>query len=455
MALPLRLIETIGDDIAGGRVASDMLRPAPSSACAWRRGRRRRPAPHGCCASRSGSPPHWPSSAAPPDPAALAAGRAVAACWRPCNLACQHAVAAAAFWIRDAQVSVVRLPEARVHPRRLLLPLRGHAGVARADGRVAAVRLAMAYAPARLASGHLEPHLLAVQAGWVVVLLGARRRGGVRRAASAGCRRSGGSERGGGASPTAVATLPAGRGRRQPGRLLVRRSTAMIVNDLAWVGFWFLFFDQVGSVRGWDLDRVLLLFAVAAPRRRPRARRLLPTPGASVTWPPTAGSTPRSPCPFRRWRTCWPGGSRRPTWATSSSASCCSRGGRPDADPGGPRCSWPGCWPGSTCSTGFLVALARWRSSSGGRRGRRPGLHAILSCHLPGRRVHGRAEGAPLHAGPGGLRRRPSRHAHRRLRPGHGRWRSPGRGNAVRRLGWATFTLGLRRYTSGAAWTRA
>ena len=37
---------------------------------------------------------------------------------------------------------------------------------------------------------------------------------------------------------------------------------AMAVNDLAWVSFWFLFFHEVGSVRGWDSDRVLLLLAV-------------------------------------------------------------------------------------------------------------------------------------------------------------------------------------------------
>jgi ABC-2 type transport system permease protein len=38
--------------------------------------------------------------------------------------------------------------------------------------------------------------------------------------------------------------------------------SAMVVNDVAWVAFWFLFFHQVGSVRGWDTDRVLLLLAV-------------------------------------------------------------------------------------------------------------------------------------------------------------------------------------------------
>lgn len=37
---------------------------------------------------------------------------------------------------------------------------------------------------------------------------------------------------------------------------------AMIVNDVAWVAFWLIFFNRVTSVRGWDADRVLLLFAV-------------------------------------------------------------------------------------------------------------------------------------------------------------------------------------------------
>ena len=36
----------------------------------------------------------------------------------------------------------------------------------------------------------------------------------------------------------------------------------MLANDLAWVAFWLLFFDRVGDIRGWDADRVLLLFAI-------------------------------------------------------------------------------------------------------------------------------------------------------------------------------------------------
>jgi len=39
---------------------------------------------------------------------------------------------------------------------------------------------------------------------------------------------------------------------------------AMIVNDLTWVLFWFLFFHRVGSVRGWDVHGLLTLLAIVA-----------------------------------------------------------------------------------------------------------------------------------------------------------------------------------------------
>jgi ABC-2 type transport system permease protein len=38
----------------------------------------------------------------------------------------------------------------------------------------------------------------------------------------------------------------------------------MIVNDFAFVAFWFLFFHRVGSIRGWDAHRVMVLFAILA-----------------------------------------------------------------------------------------------------------------------------------------------------------------------------------------------
>jgi ABC-2 type transport system permease protein len=36
----------------------------------------------------------------------------------------------------------------------------------------------------------------------------------------------------------------------------------MVANDVAWVIFWTLFFRRVGTIRGWDTSRVLLLLAI-------------------------------------------------------------------------------------------------------------------------------------------------------------------------------------------------
>jgi ABC-2 type transport system permease protein len=43
---------------------------------------------------------------------------------------------------------------------------------------------------------------------------------------------------------------------------LVSQVSIMVLNDIVWVVFWVLFFRRVGSVRGWDGDRILLLLAV-------------------------------------------------------------------------------------------------------------------------------------------------------------------------------------------------
>lgn len=43
---------------------------------------------------------------------------------------------------------------------------------------------------------------------------------------------------------------------------LVSQVSIMVLNDIVWVVFWVLFFRRVGRVRGWDGDRILLLLAV-------------------------------------------------------------------------------------------------------------------------------------------------------------------------------------------------
>lgn len=45
-------------------------------------------------------------------------------------------------------------------------------------------------------------------------------------------------------------------------RSLGYQMVVMIVNDLVWVAFWILFFRRVGDVRGWDGESILLLLSV-------------------------------------------------------------------------------------------------------------------------------------------------------------------------------------------------
>ncbi len=45
-------------------------------------------------------------------------------------------------------------------------------------------------------------------------------------------------------------------------RALASQMFVMMVNDFVWVVFWVLFFDRVGTLGGWDRDSILLLQAV-------------------------------------------------------------------------------------------------------------------------------------------------------------------------------------------------
>lgn len=47
-------------------------------------------------------------------------------------------------------------------------------------------------------------------------------------------------------------------------RSFVAQMTVMVVNDLVWIFFWQVFFHRVGSVRGWTVDDMMVLYAVLA-----------------------------------------------------------------------------------------------------------------------------------------------------------------------------------------------
>jgi ABC-2 type transport system permease protein len=85
------------------------------------------------------------------------------------NVVAQHAFAASAFWLRNAGTAWYLYQKLVFVLGGMLIPLEVFPGWLEATARVLPFR-AMAYAPARLAAGHVEPALLAEQVAWLVVL---------------------------------------------------------------------------------------------------------------------------------------------------------------------------------------------------------------------------------------------------------------------------------------------
>lgn len=164
-----RMIEDIGNDIGSGQIAVEMLRPASVMGI-------RLAAEMGealvrlALAAVIGSLFSWLAAGGPPGVggAALAVPSAVLAV--AANLAAQHAFAAGAFWLRDAKAAWFLYQKLVFLLGGMLLPLQLF------PDWLATVSWAlpfwtMAYAPGRLASGHVEPWLLGVQAAWTLVLI--------------------------------------------------------------------------------------------------------------------------------------------------------------------------------------------------------------------------------------------------------------------------------------------
>ena len=80
------------------------------------------------------------------------------------------AFAAASFWVLDAKGAWFLYQKLVFVAGGMLLPLEILPGWLEATARVLPFS-SMAYAPARLASGHVEPELLLVQVGWLIVLV--------------------------------------------------------------------------------------------------------------------------------------------------------------------------------------------------------------------------------------------------------------------------------------------
>lgn len=168
MALNTRMIEELGDDVITGAIAVEMLRPA--SVLGLRVGSQLgRAAPRvallvvigGLVTTATvGGPPSWTSLAIAVPSVVLAVA---------CNVLCQHAFAASAFWIRSAGSAWMLYHKLVFVLGALLIPLEVLPDWLQRAAAVLPFR-AMAYIPGRLASGHVEPLLLLEQAGWLIAL---------------------------------------------------------------------------------------------------------------------------------------------------------------------------------------------------------------------------------------------------------------------------------------------
>lgn len=167
--LNFRLIEDIGDDIGSGAVATELLRPASvvGTRIAIEVGRM---LPKLAVCAALGIALVGVVHGAPPDPLALVLAGPSLVLALVLDIVAQHAFAAAAFWIDDAKSTWFLYQKLVFILGGMLLPPEVLPGPLEAVARWTPLA-SMAYAPARLAAGHLEPHLLLVQLAWLAVLV--------------------------------------------------------------------------------------------------------------------------------------------------------------------------------------------------------------------------------------------------------------------------------------------
>ena len=168
VSLNIRMIEEIGDDIGSGKVVVELLRPASVLAVrvASEVGRA---LPRMALFAAVGVVMCLLLAGPPPNVAGLLLAAPSMVLAIACNVVAQHAFAAAAFWVRDARSTWFLYQKLVFVLGGMLLPIEMLPGSVEGVARVLPF-MAMSYAPGRLASGHVEPALLAVQAGWLVVL---------------------------------------------------------------------------------------------------------------------------------------------------------------------------------------------------------------------------------------------------------------------------------------------
>lgn len=168
LALNARMIDELGSDIASGAIAVELLRPASAL---WLRvaAQLGRALPRLCAIAPVGAVLATTTAGGPPRSAALALAVPSIGLALMVNVVAQHAFAASAFWLRNAGTAWYLYQKLVFVLGGMLIPLEVFPGWLERVTRFLPFR-SMAYAPARLAAGHVEPTLLLEQVGWLVVV---------------------------------------------------------------------------------------------------------------------------------------------------------------------------------------------------------------------------------------------------------------------------------------------
>jgi ABC-2 type transport system permease protein len=168
VSLNIRMIDDIGRDIGSGAVAVELLRPASVVAVrvATEVGRA---LPRLTALAATAVVVASLEGGAPPRPLTLLLAYPSLVLAIAINICAQHTFAAAAFWLRDAGSTWLLYQKLVFILGGMLIPLEALPGWLHGAADALPWR-AMAYVPARLASGHLEPVLLLEQVGWLVAM---------------------------------------------------------------------------------------------------------------------------------------------------------------------------------------------------------------------------------------------------------------------------------------------
>jgi ABC-2 type transport system permease protein len=165
--IPARLIEYTGNDISSGSVAVEMLRPRSVLAVRVVTEVGRVVPRVGICAA-VGAVIGLVMVGAPPRAAAIAWAIPALFLAVVCNIVWQHAFAGVAFWLRDTGSMWFLYHKLVFIVGGMLLPIQVLPDWLQSVA-YALPFAAMAYAPSRLAAGYVDPELLLLQVGWLVV----------------------------------------------------------------------------------------------------------------------------------------------------------------------------------------------------------------------------------------------------------------------------------------------